>query len=32
LADISVPPRVYERLGVDYESPFDAATIVDISS
>jgi NAD(P)H-hydrate epimerase len=31
LADISVPPSVYERLGVAYRSPFGASTIVRLS-
>jgi len=28
LADLSVPPLVYERLGLDYVSPFGRGTIV----
>lgn len=30
LADISVPPAVYERMGLDYVSPFSEATVVEI--
>jgi len=30
LADISVPPAVYRRLGLEYESPFGRAPIVRI--
>jgi NAD(P)H-hydrate epimerase len=32
LADISVPAVVYERLGLDYGSPFAASPIVELDA
>lgn len=32
LADISVPPVVYEQLGVSYRSPFGASRIVSVAN
>ena len=31
LADISIPVTVYERLGIDYESPFGIGPIIQIT-
>ena len=30
LADISVPATVYQRMGLDYKTPFGRSTIVEI--